>query len=265
MTGALSSTLVEAQRAFDSIASSYDDGNVLLQRMRRVVWRTVERAVPRGRLLDLGCGPGTDAVHFAGRGYDVVAVDWSPRMVEEARRAGAGRVTALHLGLHQELPPGPFDGIYSNFGPLNCVPDLDAVAAAVAARLRPGGKLVVCVMGRHVPWEVLHDRLRGHPPRGRDAAGAVAVPLGAHTVWTTYYTPRELYRRFAPHFALDRYRGLGLVVPPPHLAGRHPRWKLVAALLGPVEDLVGGLPGLRDAGDHFLMTMTRRGARRGAA
>jgi SAM-dependent methyltransferase len=241
---------------------------VLLQRMRRVVWQTLARELtPGGRLLDLGCGPGIDAVHLAGRGHHVVAVDWSPQMVVETRRpaAAAGvaeRVTALNLGIHQPaaLPAGPFDGIYSNFGPLNCVPDLAGVAEACAARLRPGGKLIVCVMGRHVPWERIHDRLRGQSRRTRErrTCGAVAVSLGAHAVWTAYYTPRELHRFFARRFSLDGYRGLGLLVPPPHLAGRHPRWRLVAALLGPVEDRLAGLPWVRDAGDHFLMTMTRR-------
>src|SRR3954452_10598811 len=115
--------LSQAQQAFDSIAATYDDGNVLLQRMRRVVWQTLGRELtPGGRLLDLGCGPGIDAVHLAGRGHRVVAVDWSPQMVEETRRAAAAagvaeRVTALNLGIHQPaaLPAGPFDGIYSNF------------------------------------------------------------------------------------------------------------------------------------------------------
>jgi hypothetical protein len=119
----------------------------------------------------------------------------------------------------------------------------------------------VCVMGRHVPWERLVDRLRGRPARPRHTAGAVPVSLGAHTVWTRYYTPRELFARFAADFTLDRYRGLGLLVPPPHLAGKRPLWRPVGALLGLLEDRLGGLPGLRNAGDHFLMTMTRKGGR----
>src|SRR5256885_2439698 len=41
---------------------------------------------PRSRILDLGCGPGTDAARFAAQGHRVTAIDWSPAMVEEARR-----------------------------------------------------------------------------------------------------------------------------------------------------------------------------------
>src|SRR3546814_19656850 len=80
------------------------------------------------------CGTGIDALHFANRGYPVVATDWSPGMVArtEARIAGASPpspVTARHLGVHQPADlDGTFDGIYSNFGPKNCVPDLGAAA-----------------------------------------------------------------------------------------------------------------------------------------
>jgi SAM-dependent methyltransferase len=258
--------LRQTQQAFDGLAPHYEDGNPLLERMRRAVWRVLERELPPGgRLLDLGCGPGTDAVHLAARGHQVVAVDWSSQMVALARdRASAAgladRVTAFHIGIHDELPVGPFDGIYSNFGPLNCVPDLTALAGACAARLRPGGKLIVCVMGRHVPWEKIHNRLRGTGQRTslRRTRGAVPVPVGSHTAWTAYYTPGELFRFFAAHFRLQAYRGLGLFLPPPYLAGGYRRWPVLGAVLGLLDDALGGLPLLRDAGDHFLMTMVAR-------
>src|SRR3954447_16270379 len=160
------SQLRDTQRAFDSVAADYDGpkgNNALIQRMRETVWRRLTTACPPGaRLLDLGCGTGIDAIELARRSYAVMATDWSPQMVERTREraAGAGlsdRVTAAHLGL-QELDrlrnpdggPGgeQFDGIYSNFGPLNCAPDLAAVARACAALLRPGGRLVFSVIGR---------------------------------------------------------------------------------------------------------------------
>src|SRR3546814_6690463 len=87
--------LRETRHAFDSVAADYDGprgNNVLIQRMRRTLWKVVRRELPPGpRLLDLGCGTGIDALHFANRGYPVVATDWSPGMVArtEARIAGA--------------------------------------------------------------------------------------------------------------------------------------------------------------------------------
>lgn len=266
----LDARLRETQRAFDSIASLYDGprgNNAILKRMRRDLWRAVEREVPPGgHLLDLGCGPGIDAEHLASRGYRVTAIDWSPRMVEEtlkrAKQAGLeGRMSAHAIGIHEldALVHEQFDGIYSDFGPLNCVPDLEAVARACAGRLRPGCKLIVSVMGRVVPWERLYYTLRGDLDRARvrDKRSTVPVGLNRHTVWTAYYTPQEFYGYFKGGFALSSYRGLGLFLPPPYLVDAYERTPRVGSFLGWLDDQLAGLPLLRDAGDHFLMVMTR--------
>ncbi|KQZ71300.1 methyltransferase [Rhodanobacter sp. Root561] len=262
--------MLDTQRAFDSVAADYDGprgNNELIQRMRLTLWDAVHSAVPPGaRLLDLGCGTGIDALEFARRGFHVVATDWSPLMVERARaRAAAAalqsRVTAMHLGVQQlDRLEGEFDGIYSNFGPLNCAPDLAAVAAECARLLRPGGSLVFSVMGRICPWELGHYALRGRFRRAgvRAARGATAVGMNRHTIWTRYYLPREFYRAFAEHFSLEGYRALSLFMPPPYLVDYYRRRRHWYERLGRLDDRLGALPLLRDMGDHFLIVMRRR-------
>jgi 2-polyprenyl-3-methyl-5-hydroxy-6-metoxy-1,4-benzoquinol methylase len=263
--------LLDTQRAFDSVAADYDGpkgNNALIQRMRETVWRTLTNACPPGaRLLDLGCGTGIDAIELARRGYTVMATDWSPQMVERtrARAADAGlsdQVTVAHIGLQQlELLEGEqFDGIYSNFGPLNCAPDLAAVARACAALLRPDGTLVFSVIGRICPWEYAYYMLRGRPARAkvRGMHGAVPVHMNKQTIWAFYYTPREFYRAFAPDFALSSYQALSLFLPPPYLIGLYERARPLCNALGWLDDRLGALPLLRDMGDHFLIVMTRR-------
>lgn len=262
--------LLDTQRAFDSVAADYDGprgNNELIQRMRQTLWDTVLHETPAGgRLLDLGCGTGIDALEFARRGYEVVATDWSRQMVDRTRTRAVihgvtSRLTASHVGIHQlDRLDGEFDGIYSNFGPLNCAPDLPAVAAECARLLRPGGKLVFSVIGRICPWEVGHYGLRGRFKRAgvRAARGATAVGMNRHTIWTYYYLPREFYRAFAEHFSLSEYRALSLFMPPPYLVDyyrRRPRW---CDRLGRLDDRLGALPLLRDMGDHFLIVMQRR-------
>ncbi|MGH8158791.1 MAG: class I SAM-dependent methyltransferase [Rhodanobacter sp.] len=262
--------LLETQRAFDSVAADYDGprgNNELIQRMRLALWDAVHDELPAGsRLLDLGCGTGIDAVEFARHDYQVVATDWSPQMVERARRraAAAGmefRVTTAHVGVHQlDRLDGEFDGIYSNFGPLNCAPDLGAVAAECLRLLRPGGKLVFSVMGRICPWELGHYALRGRFKRAgvRAARGATAVGMNHHTIWTYYYLPREFYRAFAEHFSLSGYRALSLFMPPPYLVDYYRRRRDWCERLGRLDDRLGALPLLRNMGDHFLIVMQRR-------
>lgn len=262
--------LLDTQRAFDSVAADYDGprgNNELIQRMRLTLWDTVHSETPQGaRLLDLGCGTGIDALEFARRGFHVVASDWSPQMVErtQARVVAAGlqsRVTTTHLGIQQlEELKGEFDAIYSNFGPLNCAPDLGVVAAECARLLLPGGSLVFSVMGRICPWELGHYALRGRFKRAsvRAARGATAVGMNRHTIWTHYYLPREFYRAFTEHFSLQSYRALSLFMPPPYLVDYYRRRRNWCERLGRLDDRLGSLPLLRDMGDHFLIVMRRR-------
>ena len=263
----------DTRQAFDGVASTYDRSNAvnpLLRAMRDRTRAALQQAAgPKGRVLDLGCGPGTDVVYFAARGYDVTAVDWSPAMVQEAhqmiRAAGLGeaaRVEQLGIDDLDRLDADPFDAAYSSFGPLNCVTDLSQAARAIAARLRPGGVLVASIIGRVCPWEIALYLSRRDWRRAtlRFAHTPVPVPLEGRTVWMRYWTPAEVARAFAgAGFRSRALRSLGLVTPPPYLqafADRHPR---LVDRLQQVEDAVGAWPLLRSWGDHFLIVMERTG------
>ena len=263
--------LVATREAFDSVALDYDRANVtnpVLAAMRRRVLEAVVRHVAsQSRLLDLGCGPGTDHQALVAAGYEVTAIDWSPAMVVEARRRAAAfglsdRVAIRQLGVQQlsQLAPLEFDAAYSNFGPLNCVPDLGAAARDIASRVRVGGHLVASVVGRVCPWEIGVHAWRGdlRRVRVRFARDFVPVPLNGGTVWTRYYTPGEFERPFvAAGFTRLSLRALGLCAPPPYLDGfarRHARFTAAAQWL---DDRVGGWPGLRAWGDHFLIVLRR--------
>jgi SAM-dependent methyltransferase len=261
--------LLETQAAFDSVAADYDGprgNNALIQRMRATMWRVLERRFAReGHLIDLGCGTGIDAVHLAHTGRQVLATDWSPLMVERTRRRATAaqvedRVESRVLGAHQLAQlDGRYDGAYSNFGPLNCVPDLVGLSAHCHRLLRPGGQLVFSVIGRYCPWEYLYYRWR-RPERARIrfARGPVAVGMNRHTIWTHYYSPREFHAAFAREFDLVEYRALSLFLPPPYLVRWYQKHPRLLEWLGRIDDATGGWPALRNAGDHFLIVMRRR-------
>lgn len=261
----------QTAEAFDGVAAAYHASNVanpILAAMRRRVLAAVGAHVPRGaRILDLGCGPGTDDELLARAGYEVTAIDSSRSMVEQAelRMARADlcdRVKIHHLGIQEldRLPPFAYDAALSNFGPLNCVPDLADAAGQVAGRLRHRALLIASVIGRICPWEIALYAARGDFARARVrfARGAVPVPLDGGTVWTSYYSPAEFERAFAGHgFFRVSLHTLGLFAPPPYLEGfaaRHPRF---VARLGEIDATVGGWPLLRRWGDHFLIVLRK--------
>ena len=264
--------LRDTQDAFDSVAADYDGprgNNASIQDMRCEMWRWLDATfAPGSRLIDLGCGTGLDAIRMAGLGHDITATDWSGRMVERtldrARREGpAGTVRALAIGAHelQRLQgEGSFDGAYSNLGPLNCVPDLTAVARECARLLKPGAALVFTVIGRICPWEVAHYAARRQWARLKVRYAGEVVPVGMNrrTIWTRYYRPREFYRSFAPQFKLANYRGLCVFAPPPYLGSVRERHRRAYQRLWRLDRRMAGWPLLRNLGDHFLIVMTRR-------
>lgn len=68
---------------------------------------------PPGRALDLGCGTGTNAVTLTQHGWQVTAVDFSPKAIRTARHkaAAAGFSIDFHVGDVTDLGflKGPYD------------------------------------------------------------------------------------------------------------------------------------------------------------
>jgi SAM-dependent methyltransferase len=264
--------LRETQDAFDSVAPDYDGprgNNSLIIDMRTEMWRWLDCTFTRpSRLIDLGCGTGLDAVRMAKLGHFVTATDWSPLMAQRTRdRVAQERLTDLvqvvAVGgqeLHRLDTGSGYDGVYSNLGPLNCVPNLADVSRECARLLRPGGTLVFTVMGRMCPWEIAHYLLRRKWARAtvRFAREVVPVGMNNHTIWTRYYGPREFYRSFRQEFRLQHFRGLCVFTPPPYLtwvSERHRHWY---ERLWRLDRRTSGWPVIRAVGDHFLIVMKRR-------
>src|SRR5260370_17641966 len=76
---------------------------------RELVERTADELTnviaPPGPVADVGCGPGAHALALARRGYDVVGVDGSPRMVEVARTRSARDKVDATFDVHDVSAP----------------------------------------------------------------------------------------------------------------------------------------------------------------
>ena len=102
------------------------------------------------RVVDLGCGAGTDslvAAQMVGQNGHVTSVDMTPEMLEKARAAtaelGLTNVDFVE-GEIERLPLAndSVDVVISN-GVIDLVPDKDAVFAEIFRVLRPGGRMQV--------------------------------------------------------------------------------------------------------------------------
>ncbi|MBB6438565.1 class I SAM-dependent methyltransferase [Streptomyces candidus] len=105
----------------------------------------VDGLVP-GRVLDVGCGEGADAVWLARAGWDVTALEVSGvalgRAAGHARDAGVA-VRWVHAALTEAvLPPASFDLVSAQYPALLRTPDAAAERALLAA-VAPGGVLLL--------------------------------------------------------------------------------------------------------------------------
>lgn len=98
-----------------------------------------------GRVLDVGCGEGADAVWLASNGWDVTALEVSgvalERAAEHARDAGVS-IRWVHAALAAaDLPAGSFDLVSAQYPALLRSPDAESERALLAA-VAPGGVLL---------------------------------------------------------------------------------------------------------------------------
>lgn len=286
-----------AAHPFDSLARSYDESftyRLLGRWLREGVWQRLEAAfTPGDTLLELGCGTGEDAIWLARRGVGVLATDASQAMLDVARRKAQAvgiesGIAFVRLDLADirddfRFPVPDFQwlkdagpageqeretssrafllsGAFSNFGALNCLPDRRPLAQALAQIIRPGGRVVLVLMGPICAWEIFWHLLHGEARTAlrRLRSGAEAhIGTGA-TVPVWYPSPRRLRAEFAPFFAHRETAAIGALLPPSHLAHLVERWPRSFARLMLLERRLRGLSALAWLADHYVMVFERQ-------
>jgi SAM-dependent methyltransferase len=131
-----------------------------LTRLR--TWDVFDRFLPpgRGRVLDVGGGPGIHAAHLAGRGYDVALIDPVADHVEEARARAEEqafrRPDAVFSAQEGDARALPFDDASADavllLGPLYHLFERQERLGALREAhrvLRPGGVLVAEAITPH--------------------------------------------------------------------------------------------------------------------
>jgi 2-polyprenyl-3-methyl-5-hydroxy-6-metoxy-1,4-benzoquinol methylase len=112
------------------------------------------------KVLEIGCGIGTDTVNFARHGALVTAVDLSPQSLELARKRvgvyGLQDQVRFYSGSAEDLssfvPAEPYDLIYS-FGVIHHTPHPERVVDQMRHYAKPGTTIKLMVYYRH-SWKV---------------------------------------------------------------------------------------------------------------
>jgi len=152
------------RRGYDRWAALYDHEANPLIGLEEPLVREALGDVAGLAVLDLGCGTGRHSLWLAAAGATVAAVDFSPGMMEEARRKpGAEKVRFLAHDLQERLPfaDGTFDRVVSGLV-LEHLHDLHAFFAEARRLLRPGGRAVIS--GMHPAMFLRGTRAHFHDP-----------------------------------------------------------------------------------------------------
>ncbi|HYP28398.1 MAG TPA: class I SAM-dependent methyltransferase [Blastocatellia bacterium] len=106
---------------------------------------------PGKRLLEVGCGTGTDLLQFARGGALVTGFDLTPRSIEIARRRfevyGLAGEFANGDAENLSFADETFDVVYS-FGVIHHTPDTERAASEIYRVLRKGGQAIVMIYHR---------------------------------------------------------------------------------------------------------------------
>lgn len=147
-----------------------------------------------GRVLDVGCGEGADAIWLASAGWEVTGLEVSgvalERAAEHALDVGVA-IHWIHAGLAEAaLVPASFDLVSAQYPALQRTPDAAAERALLAA-VKPGGVLLL----------VHHAGMETHQvsESGFDPANYVWPPMVAALFDEDWVVERDEQRpRIAP-------------------------------------------------------------------
>lgn len=259
---------------FDNIAYDYDrhiyENSVnLLLRDRSL--ETMKRVFSgKNRLLEIGCGTGTETLELLRDGFEITAVDISQKMLDKLREK------AIEQGLDQNLtllrgrageiskvvapdPDVKFQGIYSNFGAMNCEPGIGTVPTQISSLLEDGGIFVAGVYNRFCVSEVFLylatlqfrkavDRVRNFSLEGHSR---FCVDVQSFSV-------RDFFSYFKPYFKIEKLEGIPVFIPPSNLDSYVRKFYSHFHLLKKIDRFVGARWPFYALGDHFLMTMSKK-------
>ena len=215
---------------FDSIAQHYDHhiyDNLVNNYLReRSISLMKTFFPPSQRLMEIGSGTGTETLEMLKSGHEITAIDISENMNSILRKKAIDAevsdllttitMKASDLVNHEKgFMNKPFDGLYSNYGALNCESNIDAIMESVHKIVKPHGKVVLGIFNKFCILE-LTAHMIGMKPRRVFERFSNKIPEGASRFCIDVYpySPAYLKRLFSKRFNIEMIYGCPVILPP---------------------------------------------------
>lgn len=258
-----SDAFTKQSKVFDQL---YSNDAIIQYKRERVRKHILSHAKPFSHMLELNCGTGEDAIYFAKKCFHVHATDISEGMLGVFKNKIDGAAYKDKISMQQcsftelgSLERQSFDYVYSNFGGLNCSPELESVLQSFDKLVQPGGVVTLVIISKFCLWETLlffRGKFKTAFRRFFSAKGRKAhVEGGFFKCW--YYSPSFIKKSLKDKFELLSHEGLCTFVPPSYIenfGGKHPR--LFRFLKEKENKLKGKWPWNR-VGDYFIISFRK--------
>ncbi len=234
--------------AFDKVAYQYDVAFTHTHigvAQRNSVWAYLDEVFEEDfknnslyiNILEITCGTGEDAIWLAKKGFNIVATDISPQMIQiaEQKFAQINKENKLNIkfqsidfkdineNIVKNKTNNKFDLVFSNFGGLNCASQenlLKWLNNDLITILKPKGRFIGVIMPKFCLWESLYFLCKFSPKkafRRWTSAPQMANLDNLSSISTWYHQPEMLQQNLKENFDFIALKGVGLVLPPSYL------------------------------------------------
>lgn len=188
-------------RTYNKLAKEWANGHIAPDYWRNELDK-FHALLPKGRVLEVGCGSGRDAKELLKLGYDYVGTDISDGLITEARLANPG-ATFQQVSLYDLNFDEPFDGFWCAAVLLH-IPKkrIHEALKSIRKNIRPGGIGFIAIK------EGTDERVETRKPYDGDGRffaywkddefkkvliknrfkviAEEYLPMSEHTTWLTY-------------------------------------------------------------------------------
>jgi ubiquinone/menaquinone biosynthesis C-methylase UbiE len=254
------------KEAFSRQSLIYDDYELehpILKIIRQEVRLHVMDYLGEGdKILELNAGTGTDAVFFAQKGYKVHATDIAEGMIKQlknkVKKHGLNDLITIQKCSFYELDKlneGPFNYIFSNFGGLNCSPDLKEITKHFPNILARNGRVTLVLMPPICPWELaLIFRMHFKTAFRRLKRNGTKSHIEGKYFNTFYYTPHDVLKALGENFKKLKLQGLASFTPPPYMENFPQKYPVLFRNLNKFDKYFSNHFPFNSLADHFILT-----------
>jgi ubiquinone/menaquinone biosynthesis C-methylase UbiE len=219
---------------------------------------------PNHKILEINSGSGIDAVYFAQKGNSILATDIS----SQSETFIENKIKTLQLSNLEfkkcsftdlrNLKKGKFDCIFSNYGGLNCIDNLESVFDQFDDLLNPNGYISLVIMPPYYPFEML-TFLKGNKKAFRrlNKNGTIAN-VENQKIETFYYSPNQVKKALGQKYKHIKTSNIGTFYPSTHYQWATKYKKIMSKLIR-FDQWINKLPlVIKGIGDYYIITFQKK-------